>query len=362
MTVTMATAPGAGRDDRPKVSVVIPVRDEAASIAACLQAIQAQDYPADRLEILVVDGGSRDGSQAIVEAFRRQDARIRQLDNPAGSIPAGLNVGIRAATGEIIARVDARTRLATGYLVRAVRLLAGTGAANVGGPVRYAPRGFRARLLALVTESRFGVGGAAVRYGDGAERWTETVYLGVVPRRVFEAVGLYDEEILQDEDSEFNCRVRAHGGRVLVSPALRSSYTNVGSLRRFVRKNFEFGYWKVRVWQKYPLLIAPRHLAPPLFVLGLAFGVPAAALAPALRPVLVTALGVYAVGAVAAAAHLGRRAGWRYAPALPALFAVLHLAWGTGFLAGLLRFLPRWFARPLPPPALDAQRISVTSA
>jgi glycosyltransferase involved in cell wall biosynthesis len=331
------------------------VRDEAAAIGPCLEAVLAQSYPRDLVEVVVVDAGSQDGTVAVVESYRRRDGRVRLCHNPAGSIPAGLNVGIRAATGDVIARVDSRTVLAPDYLAQAVRLIAETGASNVGGAVRFVSTAYMARALGLVMQSPFGVGGAAARYGGGRDRWTDTVYLGVVPRRVFEAVGLYDEEILQDEDTELNYRIRERGGRVLLSDALRSAYTNPASVRRFVKKNFAFGYWKARVWQKHPALIAWRHLVPPAFVLGLAGGAVLAALVPVSRPVVGGAFGLYVAGAVGATLAVSRRAGWRHALPLPALFAAMHVAWGVGFLAGAARFLPRWFAPGTPPPALVAR-------
>ena len=329
----------------PMVSVVVPARDEARSLPGCLETILAQDYPADRLEVLVVDGGSRDGSRAIASGYARRDPRLRVLGNPAGTIPAGLNVGIRASRGDVLARVDARTRLAPDYLATGVRLLQETGASNVGGPVRSVSPGYRARVLALALESRFGMSGAAVRYGAGAHREVDTVYLGMYPRRVLDAIGLYDEELVRDQDDELNYRLRARGGRVLLSPALRTSYLNSASLSRFVRQNFLYGYWKVRVWQEHAGMTSWRHFVPPLFVLGLLAGPVLARRVPAARLVWRASLAAYGLGALGAAGAAGRRAGWRYAGGLPVVFGLLHVSWGLGFLAGLVRLGPRRLAR-----------------
>jgi glycosyltransferase involved in cell wall biosynthesis len=331
--------------ESPLVSVVIPVRNEGRAIAGCLDAVLTQDYPARQLEVLVVDGGSHDDTVGVVERYCERDGRVRLLHNPAGTIPAGLNVGIRAAQGDIVARVDARTRLAPDYIGTAVGLLESTGATTVGGPVQYAPGSFMAQVLALVMQSRFGVGGAAARYGDTVEQWTDTVYLAVTPRATFARAGLYDEEILQDEDSDLSYRVRALGGRILVSPRLRTSYANSGSFGRFISKNVRFGYWKARVWQKYPAMSSWRHFVPPAFVLTVAVSAPLA-LVSAPAGTLLTGLGaVYGVASTASAVALARRSGWRYLPVLPGVFATLHLAWGAGFIAGAVRFLPRWIAR-----------------
>lgn len=343
--------------DLPTVSVVIPMKNEERSIGACLEAILAQDYPSHLMEILVVDGGSTDRSIPIVTSHGAIHPQVRVLRNPAGSIPAGLNVGIRASRGAIIARVDARTILAPDYLSTGVRLLRETGAENVGGPVRSVAREYMGRALALAVESRFGMAGAASRYRESDRREVDTVYLGLYPRGILEAIGLYDEELLRDQDDELNYRLRARGGRILMSPALRTSYLNSPSVGRFVKQNFLYGYWKVRVFQRHPTLMNWRHFIPPLFVLGT---LAAASLAPLERGAMIAALGagsVYAAGATCAAVASGRRAGWRYVPMLPIAFALLHFSWGLGFLMGLARFFPRWFrAERLPPSLGDSAR------
>ena len=336
---------GASGEALPRVSVVIPVRDEQGSLGPCLDAVMAQTYPVEALEILVVDGGSRDGTLDLARRYAERYPHIELLSNPAGTIPAGLNVGIRASRGDIIARVDARARLAADYLETAVALLATSGADNVGGPVRSASRTATGQALALAWSSRLGLGSAAARYGEGQEHWADTVYLGVVPRRVFESIGLYDETIVQDEDSEFNYRLRARGGRVLVSPRLRSLYTNDPSLRRIARKNFQFGAAKVAVWRKHPAMLSPRHFVPPIFVAVLALGPVALWTGGLAADLWLILMGSYALACltVAARAYFQRRE--RGALLLPLVLAVIHASWGAGFLVGALR-LSGWRDRP----------------
>lgn len=341
----------------PTISVIVPMRNEERSISTCLDAIRAQDYPAELVEILVIDGGSTDRSRTIVTAHAALDRRIRLLDNPGGRIPVGLNVGIRASTGDLVARVDARCLLAPDYLSTGVRVLAETGADNVGGPVRAEPGSRGARVLALASESPFGLGSAAARYRDGGRREVDTVYLGLYPRRVLARIGLYDEEMLRDQDDELNFRLRHHGGRVLVDPALRTRYLNSPSLRRFVRQQFLYGFWKVRVFQKHPRMMSARHAVPPLFALA-ALGAPfLAATSHGMTVAVCAGAAGYGAASLTAAACAARLSGWREAALLPAVFLGLHLAWGLGFLAGLVRFLPRWSARePAPPPLSSPER------
>lgn len=338
----------------PTISVVIPVLNEARSIANCLDAVLAQDYPSHLVEILVVDGGSRDDTRAVVERHRHERSRIRLLDNPSGVIPAGLNIGIRVSQGEVIARVDARAKLAPDYLSKGIRLLQESGASNVGGPVRATGLTYMGRALALVTESPFGMGGAAIRYRESDCREVDTVYLGLYPRAVLAAVGLYDEELVRDQDDELNFRLRSRGGRIIMSPELRTTYDNSPSLTRFIRQNFLYGYWKVRVAQKHPRMMSWRHLVPPLFTLAVLGGALLALASAWGGSVWAVGIGAYALGAAGAALAAGSRNGWRFVPILPVLFAILHVSWGLGFLVGLFRFLPRWFRPEVPPPSLSS--------
>jgi succinoglycan biosynthesis protein ExoA len=241
----------------------------------------------------------------------------------------------------VIARVDARARLAPEYLDTAVALLETTGADNVGGPVRSVTRTAVGQALALAWSSRLGLGGASTRYGDGdgEERWTDTVYLGVVPRRVVDSVGLYDESITQDEDAEFNYRLRARGGRILLSPRLRTSYVNDPSLGRIALKNFQFGACKVAVWRKHPGMLQVRHFVPPVFVAALALGPAFALIHGAAGALWLLLLGTYTAACLTVTARSYLRGGERGALLLPIVLPVIHVSWGTGFLVGALRLL-----------------------
>ena len=293
----------------------------------------------------MVDGHSADGSRRVAEAYARRDPRVRILANPAGTIPAGLNVGIRACRGEIVARVDARARLAPDYLETAVTLLRTTGADNVGGPVRSVTRTVTGQALAAAWSSRLGLGGAAARYGEGEEHWTDTVYLGVVPRRVFDSIGLYDEHIVQDEDTEFNYRLRARGGRILVSPRLRSHYLNDPSLSRIARKNFAFGACKVAVGRKHPGMLQARHFAPPLFVAALALGPLLAWLHWSLGGLWLVLVAGYGAACLFVALAIYRERRERGALLLPVVLPLIHVSWGAGFLVGVLRRLAQGVRR-----------------
>ena len=329
----------------PLVSVIMPVRNEAAYIARSLGAVLAQDYPADRLEILVVDGMSDDGTRQAVLAQAAADPRVRLLDNPAGIVPPGLNVGIGQARGEIVVRVDGHCEIAPDYVRHCVaHLLAGHDGAPieaVGGPIETIGETDEAAAIALAMSSWFGVGGSAFRTIKDRPLLVETVAFPAYRRATLQRLGPFDEEMVRNQDDEYNYRLLKSGGRILLSPDIRSRYYSRGSLRSLWRQYYQYGYWKVRVMQKHPRQMRVRQFAPPAFVAGL---LGSAALGLVFRPfrrLLGAVLALYLAANVVASLSLGRE----HAPRLLVIHPILHLSYGLGFLVGLAHFAGR-FAAP----------------
>lgn len=344
--MTTVTPEVGGRAEPPSVTVVIPARDEAGSIAECLRAVGAQDYPPDRLEIFVVDGGSRDGSREIVEHTVGADARFRRLENPGGLVPAALNLGLRAARGDIFLRIDAHTIVAPDYVRRCVERLLASGAENVGGPMSPQGRTLLGEGIAAAMRCRFGVGPARFRYAREVEE-VDTVYLGAFPRRLFDRIGEFNEAMVRNQDYEMNYRIRRAGGRILVDPAIRSTYLVRPDLPSLWRQFGSYGYWKAQMVRRHPRSLRPRQLAAPALVAALVVAA-LASLASLLTPQM-PASGRWLFGVVAAlylatslsvSLAVAVRRGLRAALSLPAVFATMHLAWGGGFWVGAL-FPPR---------------------
>ena len=337
--------------DWPLVSVVIPMRNEAATIGALLDGVLAQDYPPVRLEVLVVDGDSSDDSTAVVARYAARDARVRLLHNPRRIVPSALNLAIRAARGEIICRVDAHTRIAPDYVRIGVETLQRTDADNVGGRMDAVGGGWFGNAVADATASRVGVG-ATFHFGT-EECEVDTVYLGMWPRNVFERVGLFDEELVRNQDDEFNYRLRKAGGRVILNPAMRSWYQNRRDVAHLVSQYYQYGQWKVRVLQKHPKQMSWRHFVPPAFVAGMIVLTLAAPWLHAAGLLARLGAGAYLLLVLAAAVHASRRRGLTAVPATALAFVCLHLAWGTGFLHGLIIFADRWRRPEQGPPRLE---------
>lgn len=309
----------------PRVSVVMPARNSAATIAEALAAVQAQKYPGE-LEVVVAVGPSEDGTVALVDEVAAADPRVRRVDNLSGTTPAALNRAIEASTGDVVARVDAHAVLPHGYLRRAVELLGCTGADNVGGiqdPVGTTP--FE-RAVAAAMASPLGSGGAAYR-GAGSPGPVDTVYLGVFRRAALERVGGFDESLLRNQDYELNIRLRASGGMVWFSPELRVAYRPRGSLATLARQYRDYGRWKREVHRRHPSSIRARQLAAPLMLVA-----NLAALAAA-RPTRGLSLAVPASYTAAVALGAARAPAGQRARTLLALLT-MHLAWGWGYLTG----------------------------
>jgi succinoglycan biosynthesis protein ExoA len=332
----------------PRLSIIIPMRNEREWIDRCLGAILRQDYPPELMEILVVDGMSDDGSYQHLLALSEHEPRLRVLRNPRKIVPSSLNLAIREARGDVIVRVDAHTEIAPDYLRVGAELLARTGADNVGGPMVKIGGGPIGDAIAGAMSSRFGIG-SYFQYGT-EEREADTVYMGMWPREAFERVGLFDEELVRNQDDELSYRIRKAGGRIIVSPAMRSLYQNRQSWRKLVRQFYEYGLWKTRVLQKHPRQMSVRHYVPPGFdavvIAGLASGPWGGATGPLAA---LAALGVYALAmAWVASREAGRGGRRRYWLAL----VLIHHAWALGFLTGMVRFAPRWLQAEPPAPRL----------
>jgi succinoglycan biosynthesis protein ExoA len=330
----------------PTVSILMPVRNEGAFIRHSLGAVAHQTYPQHCLDILVIDGMSTDKTRAIVRKLRADHPHVRLLNNPGQIVSTGLNIGVREATGAIIVRVDGHTVIAPEYVAACVQALATTGAANVGGRmvgVASTPFG---EAVVLATSSPFGIGNARFHYATTQED-VDTVYLGAWPREVFTRLGGFDETMVRNQDDEFNYRLRAAGGRIVLTPTIQSHYQVRSTPRALWRQYVQYGYWKVRVLQKHPRQMQVRQFVPPVFVVTLGVAGLLAPVSAVARGLLAITGGLYLLANGAASLYSGRQAPWRTLLRLPSAFALLHLAYGTGFLVGLVRFAHRWRDRGL---------------
>jgi glycosyltransferase involved in cell wall biosynthesis len=321
----------------PLVSIVIPCRNEEAYIARCLDSILASDYPRGRLEILVADGQSNDGTRPVLVRYAAQCPAIVLLDNPGGTTPAGLNVAIRAASGAIVIRMDAHVLYPPDYIPRLVAGLQESGADNVGGVLETVPTDDTptARAIAVGLAHRFGVGNSYFRTGTRERREVDTVPFGCYRRDIFDRIGMFDEELIRNQDDEFNFRLIARGGRVLLLPEVSCRYFARGSFRQLARMYYQYGYFKPLVARKVGRVMTVRQLIPALLVGCLSSSAALALWIPAARYLFALVAGSYGLLVILFAAGAARSHGLRCAAALTVVFPVLHFSYGSGFLRGI---------------------------
>ncbi len=314
----------------PTVSVIVPTLNERAYIRDLLDSIEQQDY-GNIAEVLIVDGGSDDGTRDILE---RHTSVAELVDNPNVTAASAMNVGIEHAKGEVIVRLDAHARYEPDYVRRCVEVLEETGADNVGGPMRPVGRSAFGRAVAAVTTSRFGVGPGAFHF-EVDRRDVDTVFLGCWPREVLERLGGFDTEQLQwaAEDHELNYRLTESGGRIVLDPSIRSVYFPRETPWSLARQYFNYGIGKASTLAKHRRLPTLRPLAPAALVAGSAVAVVAT------RGAARFALPIVHLGAAGVAAlRLGRDNGVAPHRAAGAIL-VCHWSYGAGFLTGLGRWL-----------------------
>jgi glycosyltransferase involved in cell wall biosynthesis len=327
----------------PGVSYVMPVLNEVTEVRAAVQSLLDQDY-AGPFEVILALGPSIDGTNELVAEMSAADPRIRAIDNPVGSTPAGLNVAIRASVHPVVVRVDAHSVLPTDYTRIAVRVLQESGADNVGGIMQAEGRTPFERAVALAYGSRVGLGGTPHHVGGQAGP-AETAYLGVFRRDRLFAVGLFDEGIKRGQDWELNRRLRQTGGTVWFTPELVVTYRPRPSLKRLVRQFVATGLWRGELARRFPANNGLRYFVPPAMVAAMALGIVAGIVgiigaafgggaAWALLGFVVPA--VYIVFVVAGAVAVARRSGLPTLLWLLVVLPCIHVGWGIGFIIGFL--------------------------
>lgn len=358
-------------DNTPYVSVIIPVRNEESYISKCLNSILNQDYKKDKIEVLIIDGMSEDGTVQKIRQFLNQTIEsgilsqnknqeiekkqntglpdIRILKNPKKVAPCGLNIGIREAKGDYIIRMDAHTEYAPDYVSKCIEWLKKTGAKNAGGPMRAVENGYVGKAITLAHHSKFGLGGGKFHNKDYSG-YMDTVYLGAWPRKVFEELGLFDERLVRNQDIEFNARIRKAGGDIYMTPEIKSYYYCRDTLNGLWKQNFENGKWVVYTKKITSYCLSWRHFIPLIFVISLMVSGVMLFISSQLDLEKLFSLSFLLFAMIVASyiltnlffsAVISLNKGLKYFFILPIVFAALHFSYGLGSILGILT-LKKW--------------------
>ncbi|MBA5871672.1 MAG: glycosyltransferase [Nitrospira sp. CR2.1] len=328
---------------QPAVTVLVPCRNEERFIGACLDSILNNDYPKDRLEILLIDGMSQDETRTIVSRYATRHPSIRLVDNPRLVTPCAFNVGIAESRGDIILIMGAHAEYSSTYISRLVDWLMQSGADNVGGVCMTLPANDShvARAIARGLSHPFGVGMSYFRIGTSTPRLVDTVFGGCYRKDVFARIGLFDEQLIRNQDDEFNHRLIARGGRILLVPDVVSYYYSRSSLAQLWRMFYQYGYFKPLVALKLGRIGTARQVVP-MVCLGLLVGLSFASIGShASRFMLLLLVALYLSADFAVSFAVGLKSGLRCAGWLMLVFPTLHVSYGMGYMRGTFDFLIR---------------------
>jgi len=326
---------------RPHVSVIIPTLNEASSIETVVRRLLT-GISSTTVEVIVADGRSTDATRERVAGLAVADPRIRLVDNPDRVTPAALNAAIAASHGDVILRMDGHAEPEPGYVDACLSVLAASGAWCVGGTMRKVGTTRAARGAAAATSSPFGIGGGRRFHLQDEPADLDSVWLGCWPRWVFERIGLFDPEMIRNQDDEFSQRILDAGGRIRFDPSISAAYISRASWRGLVRQYFGYGLFKVRAVQKRPRLLRFRHLAPAALVGSLV----TTGILSVTTPWALVVVGAISVAWLVVAARFARNVADEFEAGVVDVvraFACLHAGYGAGMWVGLIRFAPRWF-------------------
>jgi glycosyltransferase involved in cell wall biosynthesis len=320
----------------PFVSVIVPCYNEESTIRHLLDAVLVQTYPRAQMELIISDGMSTDKTLAVIDSFRKEhaDLAVRVVNNPARTIPSGLNQAIRESRGEVIVRLDAHSMPIPEYVERCVSAHESGLGDNIGGvwEIRPGADTLIAKSISFAAAHPLGVGDAMYRLNAKAGA-VDTVPFGSFRRALIEKIGLFDETLLTNEDYEFNTRVRESGGTVWLDPSIRSVYFSRSTLGKLAAQYWRYGFWKLKMLRRYPHTLRWRQALPPLFVLSLiVFIVLSLFFGPA-RYVLAAQLVFYffVLGLAGLKLAIEKQNAFLVF-GLPLAIMTMHLSWGAGFL------------------------------
>ncbi|MDF1549836.1 MAG: glycosyltransferase family 2 protein [Bacteroidales bacterium] len=326
----------------PKISIIIPCRNEKNYIAACLHSVIVNDYPENQTEIIVIDGLSNDGTRDIIKSFQIKNKNIQLFDNPDKTVPFALNKGIENSSGDFIIRVDAHCVYSPDYFSKLIEWQQKTQADNIGGIwiTRPGDNSNTAKAIAIATSSAFGIGNALYRLKSSEVKEVDTVPFGCYKREVFQKIGLFDEELTRNQDDEFNARLINSGGKIILVPQIEIDYYARKNISQMSKMFYQYGLFKPLVNKKLGKPATIRQFAPPLFVLNIIL-LPAFCILSKILCILSLFFATsYLILNLAISLKLSiLNNSWKLMFILLFVFPSIHFSYGIGYLKGIIKFV-----------------------
>lgn len=325
--------------DLPLVSIIIPCRNEEKHISGCLDSVLQNEYPVELQEIIIVDGASEDRSVEIIKKYIKIYPHIRLLNNPEKITPKSLNKGILSAKGSIIIRMDVHSYYDKYYISTLVYYLSELKCDNVGGVWEILPgnNSITATAIAYATSSPFGIGNAWYRIGVSKIREVDTVPFGCYRKEIFDKIGLFDEELVKNQDDEFNARLIKNGGKIFLIPSAKIKYYARESIKEIVNMFYFYGFYKPLVNIKIKRISTLRQLIPPAFIILLTgLSVLAFINKIFLVPLIIVCCIYFLTNLLFSLVISVKKEKIRMLPALFILFPAIHVTYGISYLIGLI--------------------------
>ena len=326
------------------LSVIVPIYQEEKYISKCIDSMLSQDYPKDDLEIILVDGMSKDRTREIVATYTAKYPFIRMIDNPDRIAPCAMNRGIKEAKGDVIIRLDAHVYYPKNYFSLLVEKLNELpGAENVGALCNTLPvnDSITAQSIAAVLSSSFGMGNSHFRVGADKEMEVDTVPFGCFHRSIFDKVGLYDEELVRNQDDELNARIIKTGGNIYLIPQLVCEYYARDTAKKVYKMFYQYGVFKPLVNKKLGSPATVRQFFPLFFVLGLLVGPVVCLFLPVLWWAYFAVIMLWFI--LATSFSLKDSKNLKRILTQNWIYFVVHFGYGWGYIAGIYKIL---FHRP----------------
>lgn len=330
-----------------KVAVIIPTLNEERFIEQCLASVMEQSFPFENMDVMVVDGGSKDRTREIVEKICEQYSNVRLLDNPGRIQSIAFNIGVKASSAPYVVRLDAHVTYNVGYIENCLKIFSADAerlgcrpelVGNVGGVWSILPQHSTliAETSAILNQVKFGIGGAAFRIGAKAG-FVDTVPFGCFPRRVIEEIGGMREDLARGEDNEYNSRIHKAGYKVYLNPEVVCTYFSRDTIAANVKQMFANGVSIGRLLHIDRSSVGLRHLVPLAFVLSIIGSIVLGCIYWPLFLLLASIFVLYSIVATLATISACRKFGWKYWASLPMMFFFVHMAYGWGTIVGIVK-------------------------
>ena len=329
----------------PFVTIILPVKNEKQYITSALNSIFNQNYPENKIELLIADGCSTDGTTEIIKNFQKNHLNIKLIENFGEIVSEGFNLALSQSIGEYILRIDGHSEIPPNYLKNCIELMIKGRADIVGGCIETLSRGVVGRAISVAQASLFGVGGVKFRNSQQSKAgFVDTLAFGLHKRELFAELGGYDEEMIYNQDDEFNFRVTQAGKKIWMNPILKTKYIARSNYKKLFKQYFNYGLYKVRGFQKRGRIFSIRHLIPSLFLGGLLSSFLIGYLYNYFFPFNIL-LGTYIITNIIYS--IVKSTSYLMIPFIFISFCVLHISYGTGLIWGLLKFSNKWSDKEL---------------